>query len=97
MHDSFGSNQVMYQRLRNVFCKLWKDQRGSLLVTEWVFMATILVLGIIPGVVAVRTSMNAALLQSAQQMCSGVSGCSVCGVSDTQPTSVTIINQDPCD
>lgn len=87
----------MCQRLRRLLRKLWKDERGSLLITEWVFMASILVLGVIPGVVAVRTSMNAALLQSAQQMCSGVSGCSVCPVSDTQPGTAAVLNQSPCD
>lgn len=87
----------MYHRLCRLLHKLWKDQRGSLLITEWVFMATILVLGIIPGIVAVRTSMTAALLQSAQQMCSGVSGCSVCGVSDTQPVQTNVAQQNPCD
>jgi hypothetical protein len=87
----------MLQRLRRLLKKLWNDQRGSLLITEWVFMASILVLGIIPGIVAVRTSMTAALLQSAQQMCSGVSGCSVCPVSDTQPTQPVSLSQGPCD
>jgi Flp pilus assembly pilin Flp len=34
--------------------KLWKDDCGALIATEWVFVATILVLGIITGLVAVR-------------------------------------------
>ena len=30
--------------------KLWDDDRGALLATEWVFMGTILVIGVLPGV-----------------------------------------------
>lgn len=87
----------MMKHLHKLLKRLWKDQRGSLLITEWVFMATILILGIIPGVIAVRTSMTAALLQSAQQMCSGVSGCSVCPVGDLIPDTTANLTQNPCD
>ena len=48
--------------------KLWRDDEGALLATEWVFMATILVIGVIPGMVAVRDAMNAAMLKSACQL-----------------------------
>jgi hypothetical protein len=37
-----------------LFQKLWNDDCGALIATEWVFVATILVLGIITGLVAVR-------------------------------------------
>ena len=37
-----------------LFVKLWNDDCGALIATEWVFVATILVLGIITGLVAVR-------------------------------------------
>jgi ammonia channel protein AmtB len=43
---------------------LWKDESGALLVTEWVFVATILVLGILPMVVSLRSRVN----QTATQM-----------------------------
>jgi hypothetical protein len=38
----------------NFLTRFWYDERGSLIVTEWVFVATILVLGTITGLVAVR-------------------------------------------
>jgi hypothetical protein len=33
--------------MRLSLCELWQDERGSLLVTEWAFVATILMLGIL--------------------------------------------------
>jgi hypothetical protein len=40
----------MKQSLTN----LWHDDCGALLATEWVIIATIIVIGIIPGLIAVR-------------------------------------------
>ena len=40
--------------MRQLMRKLWKDDCGALIATEWVFVATILVLGSITGLVAVR-------------------------------------------
>ena len=40
--------------MRRLFRRLWQDDDGALLATEWVFLATILVIGVIPGMVAVR-------------------------------------------
>jgi len=34
--------------------RLWNDDCGALLATEWVVVATIIVLGIIPGLIAIR-------------------------------------------
>ena len=42
---------------------LWKDDCGSLLVTEWVFVATILVLGILPTVISIRGRMQQTAIQ----------------------------------
>ncbi len=38
--------------------KLWKDDCGALIAVEWVFVATILVLGVITGLVAVRNAVT---------------------------------------
>jgi Flp pilus assembly pilin Flp len=38
----------------SLLARLWRDDCGALIATEWVFVATILVLGIITGLVAVR-------------------------------------------
>jgi hypothetical protein len=40
---------------------LWKDDSGALIATEWVFVATILVLGSITGLVMVRQAVLAEL------------------------------------
>ena len=40
--------------MRDLVFRLWSDDGGALIATEWVFVATILVLGIITGLVAVR-------------------------------------------
>jgi hypothetical protein len=39
-------------------CEFWKDERGSLLVREWVFVATILVLAILPTAASIRNRMQ---------------------------------------
>jgi hypothetical protein len=46
--------------MHHLLCELWRDERGSLLVREWVFVATILVLGILPTAVSVRSRMQQA-------------------------------------
>ena len=66
-----------------LFLKLWKDDCGALIATEWVFVATILVLGIITGLVAVRSAVinelddfaNALLALNQSYSFSGQSNC----------------------
>jgi hypothetical protein len=45
--------------------RLWRDDAGALLATEWVVLATILVLGIIPGYIAVRQGLLEGLVDFA--------------------------------
>jgi hypothetical protein len=40
--------------MKRVLINLWTDDCGALLATEWVVLATLVVLGIIPGLVAIR-------------------------------------------
>src|SRR5712692_5650659 len=47
--------------MQSLMLKLWKDDSGALIATEWVFVATILVLGSITGLVAVRQAVLAEL------------------------------------
>lgn len=37
--------------------KLWRDDGGALIAAEYLFVATILILGVIPGLVLVRNAM----------------------------------------
>ena len=52
--------------MRQMMLKLWKDDCGALIATEWVFVATILVLGSITGLVAVRQAVISELTEFAQ-------------------------------
>jgi hypothetical protein len=40
--------------MKHVLSNVWADDSGALLATEWVVLATILVIGIVPGLIAVR-------------------------------------------
>ncbi len=68
--------------MRQLLRKLWEDDRGSLQTTEWVFLATILVLGLVPGIIAVRDSLNKILTRAAFAACAGMgsSCCSACSI-----------------
>jgi hypothetical protein len=46
--------------------KLWDDDSGALIATEWVFLASILILGIITGLVALRQALISELTETAQ-------------------------------
>src|SRR5215471_13386349 len=48
--------------------QLWNDDCGALIATEWVFVVTILVLGIITGLVAVRQALISELTETAQAL-----------------------------
>ncbi len=75
--------------------KLWRDDSGAMLATEWVFMGTILILGIIPGMVAFRNSLNTAMLKSACALNS--SSCACSGTVNILADSNVILDQSPCD
>jgi Flp pilus assembly pilin Flp len=47
--------------MSNLFCRLWADDRGAVISTELVLVIGILIFGIIPGLVALRNSVIAAL------------------------------------
>jgi Flp pilus assembly pilin Flp len=51
--------------MRHMIRKLWDDDGGALLAVEWLFLATILVLGIIVGMVGVRDFVNSGLQEFA--------------------------------
>jgi Flp pilus assembly pilin Flp len=46
---------------RNAMARLWNDDDGALIAVEWIFLATILILGVIAGMVAVRQAVIAEL------------------------------------
>ena len=80
--------------------KLWNDDCGALIATEWVFVVTILILGIITGLVAVRQAVISELTETAQAILalnqsfsfSGQSNCesSTAGSSGSDTTNTII-------
>lgn len=67
---------------------LWKDDAGALIAAEYIFVATILVIGIIVGLASVRDAVNTELAELANAILalsqgyviSGQSGC--CSATD---------------
>jgi hypothetical protein len=56
--------------MRQLLHKFLRDQRASVLLTDWVFLATILVIVVVPTAVAVRNHVSRALAQSAERLTS---------------------------
>jgi hypothetical protein len=54
--------------MRKLLSKLWADDGGALIATEWVFVATILILGIITGLIAVRQAVISELTEFANAL-----------------------------
>jgi Flp pilus assembly pilin Flp len=44
--------------MRNLMRRLWRDDCGGLIAGEWLLVATIIVIGCITGLVAVRKAIN---------------------------------------
>ena len=54
----------------NLIRKLWNDDCGALIATEWVFVATILIVGMVGGLKAVQSGVEGELTDLAN----GISG-----------------------
>jgi len=46
--------------MRSLFSRLWSDDRGAIISVEWILIVAILIFGLIPGLVALRNSIDAA-------------------------------------
>ena len=49
--------------MKNLLATLWNDDRGALIAMEYLFVATILVIGIVIGLVNVREAINVELTE----------------------------------
>src|SRR5262249_17906233 len=58
-----GISAMELPHVRRLLKRLWNDDRGALIATEWVFVATLLVLGIITGLIAVRQAVLSELTE----------------------------------
>lgn len=70
--------------MRQLMRRLWDDDCGALIATEWVFVATILVLGAITGLVAVRQAILSELTEFANAVLSLNQSYSFTGQSNCQ-------------
>ena len=69
--------------MRNFMLKLWNEDRGALIATEWVFVSTIMVIGVVAGLKSVQQAVvteledmaNAIGSLSQSYTFSGTSGC----------------------
>ncbi len=73
--------------MRQLAIKLWKDDCGALIATEWVFVATILVLGSITGLVAVRQAVITEMEEFAHAVMSLSESYSFSGQSNCQSST----------
>jgi hypothetical protein len=62
-----------------VLLKLWKDDCGALIASEFLFVATILVIGIIVGLASVRDAVNTELAELANAILALSQGYSISG------------------
>jgi hypothetical protein len=67
--------------MRKLMSKLWKDDCGALIAMEFLFVATILVIGITVGLVAVRDAVNVELSELANAILALSQGFSFAGQS----------------
>src|SRR5579883_1552114 len=73
--------------MRKLLSRLWNDDGGAIIAMEWVFIATILVLGIITGLVAVRQAVLTELSDVAQAILSLNQSYSFTGQSNCQAST----------
>jgi hypothetical protein len=73
--------------MRQLLRKLWNDDGGALIATEWVFVATILVLGAITGLVAVRQAILSELTEFANAVMALNQSYSFTGQSNCESTT----------
>lgn len=54
--------------MRSMLLKLWRDDAGAIIATEWVFVVTILVIGLVAGLKAVQM----AVLQELEEVAGAI-------------------------
>jgi hypothetical protein len=67
--------------MRYMMAKLWRDDCGALIAAEYLFVATILILGVIPGLVLMR---NAIVFRLARAACA-INSLDTCACNGTTP------------
>jgi hypothetical protein len=49
---------------RNLLAQLWQDTSGALLATEWLLLSTLLVIGLVPALVALRQGVQSEMVDA---------------------------------
>jgi hypothetical protein len=65
--------------MKSIWTKLWNDDAGALIASEFLFVATILVIGIVVGLSSVRVAVNAELSELANAILALSQGYTVSG------------------
>jgi len=87
--------------MRKLLAKCWKDDCGALIAMEFLFVATVLVIGIVVGLTAVRNAVNAELTELANAILAlsqgyTISGQSGCGASVDGTMVTDLPGNEPC-
>ncbi len=67
--------------MRKLILSLWRDDQGAIIAIEYLFVATILVLGIIVGLTNLRTAINVELTELGNAILALSQGYTVSGAS----------------
>jgi Flp pilus assembly pilin Flp len=67
--------------MRNMMRKFWSDDQGALIATEYLFVATILVIGTAVGLAGLRDAINAELTELGNALLALSQGFTVSGIS----------------
>jgi len=54
--------------MRKLLAKCWSDDAGAVIATEFLFLATILVVGLVSGLTAVRNAVNSEMTELANSI-----------------------------
>jgi hypothetical protein len=73
--------------MRQMLTKMWLDDTGVLIATEWVFVGTILILGVITGLVALRQAVIAETTEFAQALMSLSQSFSFSGIGNCESST----------
>jgi Flp pilus assembly pilin Flp len=69
------------------FAKFWRDDTGALISAEYLFVATILVIGIVVGLTGLRNALNAELTQLGNALLALSQGYTIPGVTGNGASS----------
>jgi len=73
--------------MRNMMRKLWTDDQGALIATEYLFVATILVIGTVVGLTNLRDAVNAELTELGNAILALSQGYTISGVSGSSSST----------